>query len=78
MCVYVCMYCPVAERWLHKEEVGSIPLLLEKREWMGGFHPGLSLIREGSLIPSHPMVGFICMFWQEVMEFCFTIRSENP
>lgn len=25
-------------------------------EWMGGFHPGLSLIREGSLIPSHPMV----------------------
>lgn len=25
-------------------------------EWMGGFHPGLSLIREGSLIPSYPMV----------------------
>lgn len=47
-------------------------------EWMGGFHPGLSLIREGSLIPSHPMVWFICMLWQEVMEFCFTIRSENP
>lgn len=77
-CVHMWKRCPVAEPWPHNEEVSSIPLLMKEREWMGWFHLGLSLIREGSLIPSHPMVGFICMFWQEVMEFCFTIRSENP
>lgn len=45
--------------------------------WKRGFHPGLSLIREGSLIPSHPMLWFICILCQEVMEFCSTVCSEN-
>lgn len=45
--------------------------------WKRGFHPGLSLIREGSLIPSHPMLWFICILCQEVMEFCSMVCTEN-
>lgn len=36
-----------------------------------GFHPCLSLIREGSLIPSHPMLWCICIRCHRVMEFFF-------
>lgn len=65
MCVYGCVCFQGS--W-------SLPMA---EPWKRGFHPGLSLIREGSLIPSHPMLWFICILCQEVMEFCSAVCSEN-
>lgn len=48
----------------------------DRGEAEGEFHPVLSLIRKGSLIPFHPMLWLICILCQELMEF-FTVRSEN-
>lgn len=46
--------------------------------WKRGFHLGLSLIREASLISCHPMLWFICILCHKVMESCLTVCSENP
>ena len=71
VCTQVCVCVCVCECF---QGAWSLPMA---EPWKRGFHPGLSLIREGSLIPSHPMLWFICILCQEVMEFCSTVCSEN-
>ncbi len=40
--------CPVAEGRIHRKMWEAFLCYWRVEEWMGGFHPGLSLIREGS------------------------------
>lgn len=63
-CQGVCAYmrvCVFRGAW-------SLPMA---ETYKRGFHPCLSLIREGSLIPSHPMLWCICIRCHGVMEVFF-------
>lgn len=74
LCLCVCVFMPARVCLVCIQGAWGLPMAEPRKR---GFHPGLSLIREGSLIPSHPMPWFICILCQEVMEFCATVCSEN-
>lgn len=72
VCVCLCV-CVRVSVCVH--QTWSLPMA---EPWKRGFHPGLSLIREASLISCRPMLWFICILCHRVMESFLTVYSENP